>query len=79
MAEKQNPGCGARITRGRPAEEGAVIYIIERLIRSETATGERAKRYILSGVLGLLSGAFFVSATVLLIYGASQVMKYVHH
>gem|GEM_PF-4232868 len=35
------------------------------------------KRYILSGVIGLLAGVFFMSATGLLIYSASQLMKYV--
>ena len=56
---------------------GVAISIIKLLIRSESETAERMKRYILSGVIGMLAGVFFMSATWLLIYCASLLMNYV--
>ena len=55
----------------------ADILIFDSILKSEAGSAERLKRYVLAVVVGLFSGAFFVSATWLLISGAETVIKYV--
>jgi hypothetical protein len=62
---------------GRNSQGGAAISIIELIVRSESETAARTKRYVLSGVIGLVAGMFFMSVAWLILSGASQLMHYV--
>jgi len=55
----------------------ATISIIRLIIRSETVSVERFKRYVLSGAIGIFTGIFFMYAARLVLYGAGQLTKYV--